>query len=243
MFLRNSAAGLVAVALGLSAVQAQGQVHVVEHHGETSETPAPRAAKAAAAAPKARKPVARAAAKPAARPAAYRVAAKTPVRPSPAAAEAVRAAPAAPAPPRPAPLPSEQEIAILFDLWNAALQTGSPELVASLYATDAVLLPTVSNRVRTSRLQIADYFHHFLALQPRGTINQQFIRILGPDLALNAGVYTFDLVRDGKPEQVTARYDFLYKRVNGRWLIVDHHSSKMPEPMTAGPVQTAAAAH
>jgi uncharacterized protein (TIGR02246 family) len=236
MFLRNSAAGLVAVALGLSAVQARAQVHVVEHHGESSETPAPRATKPVAAAPKAKKPVARASAKPAA----YRVAVKTPVRPSPVAAELVRPAPVAP---RPAALPSEQEIAILFDLWNAALQTGSPELVASLYAQDAVLLPTVSNRVRTTRLQIADYFHHFLALQPRGTINQQFIRILGPDLALNAGVYTFDLVRDGRPEQVTARYDFLYKRVNGRWLIVDHHSSKMPEPMVAGPVQTAAATH
>ena len=137
------------------------------------------------------------------------------------------------------PAPSEREIAVLFDLWNAALQTGSPELVASLYAPDAVLLPTVSNRVRATRHEITDYFQHFLALQPRGTINQQFIRILGPDLALNAGVYTFDVVRDGRPEQVTARYDFLYKRTNGRWLIVDHHSSKMPEPMNGAPMQTA----
>ena len=141
---------------------------------------------------------------------------------------------------RPLAPPSEREVAILFDLWNAALQTGSPELVASLYAPDAVLLPTVSNRVRTTRAEIVDYFQHFLALQPRGRLNSSFIRILSPDLALNAGVYTFDVVRDGKPEQVTARYDFLYKRVNGRWLIADHHSSKMPEPIEPGSLQTAA---
>ena len=154
---------------------------------------------------------------------------------------AVAPAHAAPAPPAPRPAPTEREIAVLFDLWNAALQTGSPELVASLYAPDAVLLPTVSNRVRTTRAEIVDYFQHFLALQPRGVVNQQFIRVLSPDLALNAGIYTFDVVRDGRPEQVTARYDFLYKRVNGRWLIADHHSSKMPEPVVPGSIQTAAA--
>jgi uncharacterized protein (TIGR02246 family) len=142
---------------------------------------------------------------------------------------------------RPLAPPTEREIAVLFELWNAALQTGSPELTASLYAPDAVLLPTMSNRVRTTRAEIVDYFQHFLALQPRGRLNSSFIRILGPDLALNAGVYSFDVVRDGKPEQVTARYDFLYRRVNGRWLIVDHHSSQMPEPIEPGSLQTAAA--
>ena len=161
--------------------------------------------------------------------------ARTPTRP------AAVTAPVAAVAPAPRPAPSEREIAVLFDLWNAALQTGSPELVASLYAPDAVLLPTVSNRVRTTRAEIVDYFQHFLALQPRGAINQQFIRILSPDLALSAGIYTFDVVREGRPEQVTARYDFLYKRVNGRWLIVDHHSSKMPEPVVPGSLQTAAA--
>jgi uncharacterized protein (TIGR02246 family) len=177
-------------------------------------------------------------AEPAAKPA--RVARATP--------PARRAPPAVVAAPAPAvvapvarPAPTEREIAVLFDLWNAALQTGSPELVASLYAPDAVLLPTVSNRVRTTRAEITDYFQHFLALQPRGHLNQSFIRILSPDMALNAGVYTFDVIRDGRPAQVTARYDFLYKRVNGRWLIADHHSSQMPEPITPGSIQTAAA--
>ena len=41
------------------------------------------------------------------------------------------------------------EVAAQFDRWNAALATGDPEQVASLYAPDGVLLPTVSNKVRT----------------------------------------------------------------------------------------------
>jgi hypothetical protein len=40
--------------------------------------------------------------------------------------------------------PSQQEIAALFDEWNAALATGDPEKVADLYSPDAVLLPTLS---------------------------------------------------------------------------------------------------
>ncbi|MFD6142143.1 hypothetical protein [Promicromonospora sp. NPDC060271] len=40
--------------------------------------------------------------------------------------------------------PTEQEIAALFDEWNAALGTGDAEAVADRYAHDGVLLPTVS---------------------------------------------------------------------------------------------------
>jgi len=33
------------------------------------------------------------------------------------------------------------------------------------------LSPTVSNTPRTNRVEIAEYFEHFLQLQPRDTIN------------------------------------------------------------------------
>ena len=50
------------------------------------------------------------------------------------------------------------EITVLFDQWNSALQTGDPKQVAALYATDAILLPTVSNKVRHNHEEIEDYF-------------------------------------------------------------------------------------
>jgi hypothetical protein len=31
--------------------------------------------------------------------------------------------------------------------------------------------------------------------------------------------------------QVQARYSFLYRKINGEWLITEHHSSAMPEPV------------
>ncbi|MGA9855218.1 MAG: SgcJ/EcaC family oxidoreductase [Gammaproteobacteria bacterium] len=126
--------------------------------------------------------------------------------------------------------PSQEFIAKQFDIWNAALQTRDADKVAALYCQPGgVLLPTVSNQVRTNRSEIADYFVHFLELKPAGKIDKAYIRILGPDTAVNSGVYTFHLIKDGKPTEVQARYTFVYQKMHGKWCIMDHHSSAMPE--------------
>ncbi|MGW6546810.1 SgcJ/EcaC family oxidoreductase [Streptomyces massasporeus] len=120
----------------------------------------------------------------------------------------------------------------LFDRWNAALQTGDPKKVAGLYAKDAVLLPTVSNQVRTDRAGIVDYFEHFLRNKPRGTKVESVVNVLDRDTVIDTGVYEFALTDHGTGEKSTvrARYTYAYeKQPNGRWLIVNHHSSKMPQ--------------
>ena len=66
---------------------------------------------------------------------------------------------------------SAQEIAALFDRWNASLATLDPDKMAALYAPDAVLLPTVSNKPRTNHEEIRDYFVHFLEKKPQGKID------------------------------------------------------------------------
>ncbi|RZQ61283.1 SgcJ/EcaC family oxidoreductase [Amycolatopsis suaedae] len=145
-------------------------------------------------------------------------------------AVALTACSAAAAPSAPAPAsPSEQEIAGLFTTWNTALATGDPQRVADLYAPDAVLLPTVSNQVRSDRAGIVDYFTKFLQDKPQGTINQEIVGVLDDNTAINTGVYTFDLTKNGQPTQVKARYTYVYERIDGKWLIVNHHSSAMPE--------------
>ncbi|WP_462380161.1 SgcJ/EcaC family oxidoreductase [Pseudomonas sp. Marseille-QA0892] len=128
----------------------------------------------------------------------------------------------------------DREIAALFDEWNKALQTGDSAKVAALYSGNAVLQPTVSNRVRTTNAEIQDYFDHFLPLKPVGEINYREIRRLGPDVALDSGVYTFHLTpADGPAQSVQARYTFLYSRAGGEWRILNHHSSAMPEVLPA----------
>lgn len=127
--------------------------------------------------------------------------------------------------------PTQEDVARLFSQWNDALQTGMADKVVELYAPNAILLPTVSNKVRHNSTEIKDYFAHFLESKPIPKINEQNIRVYGP-VAVNSGIYTFTLTRDGKPDEVRARYTFVYHRQKDRWLIVEHHSSAMPEGTT-----------
>lgn len=124
---------------------------------------------------------------------------------------------------------TKDDVAALFDRWNASLQTGSAEKVTENYASDAVLLPTVSNKPRTNPAEIKDYFEHFLQKKPKGKIDTRTIHV-GCNDAYDVGTYTFTLTGpDGKKSDVAARYSYIYELRDGKWLIVHHHSSAMPE--------------
>ncbi|MEY4960387.1 MAG: hypothetical protein RL610_566 [Pseudomonadota bacterium] len=133
-----------------------------------------------------------------------------------------------------------KDIRKLFDAWNAALQTGDPEQVVDLYAFNAILLPTVSNKVRHTRAEIRDYFVHFLKNHPKGKIDESNVRIYN-GIAINSGIYTFTLKPTGGDKvQVQARFTYVYQWFGDRWLIIEHHSSKMPETVAPGSTKTAA---
>ena len=70
-----------------------------------------------------------------------------------------------------------QQIAGLFDRWNASLQTGEPKKVVANYADKSILLPTVSNKPRLTAEEKEDYFEHFLHNKPVGTIDSRTIEI------------------------------------------------------------------
>jgi len=121
---------------------------------------------------------------------------------------------------------NEQEIAALFDRWNASLQTGDPKKVAANYSSRTLLLPTVSNRPRQTAAEIEDYFVYFLKDQPSGTVVSRMISI-GCNTAVDTGLYNFTFAKTGK--SVAARYTYTYEWKDGQWLISSHHSSALPE--------------
>lgn len=120
---------------------------------------------------------------------------------------------------------SEKEIAGLFDRWNASLATGDAKKVVANYATDSILLPTISNKARFSPAEKEDYFITFLKKKPQGKIDERFIQI-GCNTALDAGLYTFTFANGDK---VSGRYSYTYRWNGEEWLITHHHSSAMPE--------------
>ena len=123
-----------------------------------------------------------------------------------------------------------------FKIWNAALATKDAATVNALYMPMAVLLPTLSDDVRCTTADRMDYFNYFLPKGPQGVINSYDIRrghsdeTGSPDEVTNSGVYTFTFA-DGSTAQ--ARYSYSYIKINGRYMIMHHHSSLMPEVLVA----------
>lgn len=125
--------------------------------------------------------------------------------------------------------PKKARIAALFDRWNTAVETGDAEKVADLYAPDAVLLPTLSPEIRTTRAGIVDYFEHFLAKHPSGEEIKSVVKVLGARSAIDTGLYRFTFHNaDGTTNSVDARYTFVYEKRDGAWWIINHHSSLVP---------------
>ncbi|WP_371598897.1 SgcJ/EcaC family oxidoreductase [Streptomyces sp. NBC_00564] len=127
--------------------------------------------------------------------------------------------------------PTKKEIAALFDGWSSALKTGDPEVVADRYADDAVLLPTLSAEIRTDRAGIVDYMEGFLAKKPEASKVQTVINVLDNNSAIDTGLYEFQLTdpATGAKSTAEARYTYEYEKRDGEWLIVNHHSSLLPD--------------
>jgi uncharacterized protein (TIGR02246 family) len=118
------------------------------------------------------------------------------------------------------------------------LATGDSRIVASRYAKDAVLLPTVSDTPRTDYDSIKDYFDAFLLKKPQGKIITSYVKIGGEDWAQDNGIYEFTMGVDGS--KVKARYTYFYVKENNTWKILHHHSSIMPESIdVATPISEA----
>lgn len=126
---------------------------------------------------------------------------------------------------------SRQDVAAATMAWAQALGEDDPEKVLPLYADDAVLWGTLSPALRSTHAALRDYFVTAFKVLPglKVGFGEQLIRVYG-NAAINTGYYTFSYLKDGETKILPARYSFVYVKTRGRWLIVDHHSSAMPEP-------------
>jgi uncharacterized protein (TIGR02246 family) len=92
---------------------------------------------------------------------------------------------------------TEEEVKGLFNLWNDALATLDPKKVANRYASNGVLLPTVSDTPRTDYAGIEDYFTNFLKLEPQGEILESNV-VIGMNWAQDCGKWRYMDVIDNR---------------------------------------------
>ena len=112
--------------------------------------------------------------------------------------------------------------------WRAAFNSRDPARITAMYDSDAVLWGTTAKKVAPNPSAIAEYFRD-AAKRPnaRVTFGEQHLRVYG-DVAVSTGYYTFSDVQDGKEVSRPARYTMVFRNRGGKWLIVAHHSSRVP---------------
>lgn len=127
----------------------------------------------------------------------------------------------------------KEDVLAAMDAWKDNLAKGTaedPSPVTSLYAEDGILWGTISDKLRTTPDAIKDYFVNAYQKLPKLTVEfkDPHVRVYG-DTAINSGYYTFTYEKDGEMKVLPARYTFALHKRDGKWLLVDHHSSAMPK--------------
>ena len=115
----------------------------------------------------------------------------------------------------------------LADLWGRAVEGRNPARVVQLYTPDAVLVGTVAQRIKVGRDAIRTYFNSFLRKPGlRVVFKSSHVQQI-PYGFVDSGTYVFHWTGQVKP--VVARFTFVWVRRNDRWMLLNHHSSALPE--------------
>jgi uncharacterized protein (TIGR02246 family) len=113
--------------------------------------------------------------------------------------------------------------------WAKAIESRFPETVLKLYHPEGSLWGTLSPTLRQGHAAIYEYFVKFLQWEDlKCEFTDGLIR-LHEDYAFFSGSYVFTWTARAKKVVVPARFSFVYKKENGEWLIMEHHSSLFPE--------------
>jgi len=109
--------------------------------------------------------------------------------------------------------------------WASTIKANNSDEMVRFYTENAVLVGTYSQPIEVGLNEIRKYFEMFL---DRKSISCNIIKNVNQELSccmISSGVYEF--VVDG--ELVVARYSYVFKNINNRMRIVNHHSSELVE--------------
>jgi hypothetical protein len=99
--------------------------------------------------------------------------------------------------------------------------------VAALYVPLGLsFLPTLSPHLIRDGVATEAYFVELLKKTPEATITSHDLQSFGSDAYLHTGLYTFLMGPERTP--VPARFSYMWKKIDGEWMITHHHSSVLP---------------
>lgn len=101
--------------------------------------------------------------------------------------------------------------------------------IVDTYANNGILIGTFAIKIKKGRETIKPYFE--------GLFKKQNLRVkFDKDVFVNeldeayivSGFYEFSFIENGERKRINTRYSFVVQNVNGQMLIVNHHSSEIP---------------
>lgn len=118
--------------------------------------------------------------------------------------------------------------------WMSAINARRLDDVLSLYADDAILLPTFSpNAIRTPEAR-RRYFEQ-LAARPglSVSLHEKTLRVqpVVGSIEIASGIYRFHVEIDGEPLVFEARFSFLIDGSQAK-PVIHHHSSQIPRTLS-----------
>ena len=122
----------------------------------------------------------------------------------------------------------EDEIELALTNWLNTLADGNAVAMTDLYLENGVLLGTLAKEIKQGHEQLQQYFEMFLKKSPIGSVDSFILQNFG-DVCISDGTYTFEMDGEsGNRESVAARYTYVWKKENKKWMIATHHSSVNP---------------
>lgn len=133
----------------------------------------------------------------------------------------------------PAMASDKKEVEQAYYSWCTAIGTakGDAAQVVKYYGPNAILLPTLSPKILMNKNGgLNAYFTKLTSEKNIKCTPQKLITRIYGDVAVNAGLYTFSLQDSkGKNMKIPARFSFVYQKIDKSWMIINHHSSKLPD--------------
>ena len=120
--------------------------------------------------------------------------------------------------------PAEEANAVV-DRWSAAYSGNDPEIIASNYCPDAILLGTVSPVISVGTEAIIKYFTPTKGSGNKNTIDERHTMPIDDKAVLVTGFYTFTRMVNGNLTPGPSRFTMLVMQRADKWCIAHHHSS------------------
>jgi len=121
----------------------------------------------------------------------------------------------------------------VLEQWMQAVNHGDIESLLGLYDSQAVLIPTFSNRLLNTTEKLRDYFEKLssreelsIALHEKTLIVQN----LQNEVSLLSGMYNWRFAVDGEVLNFEARFSYMIDLSKPN-PIVHHHSSQIPRTL------------